>query len=156
MAPGYELARRFHAVTLFGALVWRGGGWLPVLTATSVCATAAELLLPAALGHTAGAVLAADGTGDGRRWVALSVALVAILVCCRTLGDLAAGTAAAGATARLRRRSMPRALGIVVAAGGFAVAGDRVSAGDLLAAGQYALLAIGPGGWPGLLARLRR
>ena len=142
-------------MTLFGAPVWRGGGWLPVLTTTSLCATGAELLLPAALGRTAVAVLTADGTGDGR-WVALSVALVAILVCCAMLGDLASGTAASGATAWLRRRPVPRVLGIVVAAGGCALARGRLSVGDLLAAGQYALLAIGPGGLAGALGRLRR
>ena len=143
-------------MTLFGAPVWRGGGWLPVLTTTSLCATGAELLLPAALGPTAVAVLTADGTGDGRRWVALSLALVAILVCCAMLGDLASGTAASGATAWLRRRPVPRVLGIVVAAGGCALARGRLSVGDLLAAGQYALLAIGPGGLAGALGRLRR
>jgi hypothetical protein len=140
-------------VSVFVAPAWRRGGWPAVLAATSMCAVAAELLLPAALGRTVVAVLGADGTGDRRGWLAGSVALLAVLVCCEMLGELTTGIAAGATTGRLRHRPMRHIVGIVLASGGFALGYGRLSPTELLEASQYALLAVGPGALAALLRR---
>jgi ATP-binding cassette subfamily B protein len=83
-------------------LLWRivryGGRWTPALAAIAVTGSAAELLLPAALG------LAVDAALDGgvTRWPLVACGLVLVVVATDALGDLASGCGTARATARLR------------------------------------------------------
>jgi hypothetical protein len=142
-----------RGVSVFVAPAWRRGAWPGVLSATSMCAVAAELLLPAALGRTAVAALGTDGAGDARPWLAGSIALLAVLMCCELLADLTAGSAAGAAAGRLRHRPMRHIVGIVLAAGGFALGYGRLGPAELLEASQYAVLAVGPGGLAALLGR---
>jgi len=87
----------------------QGGWWLALLGAASLAAAAAQVLLPAAVGHAIDAILARNATAgrlaDSNPTGTLTacVILVAVIVGCGAVTDLATGVAGATATARLRR-----------------------------------------------------
>jgi ATP-binding cassette subfamily B protein len=87
----------------------QGGRWLALLGAASLAGAAAQVLLPAAVGHAIDAILAGNATagnrGAGNRGdpLAACAILVAVIVGCGAVTDLATGISGATATARLRR-----------------------------------------------------
>jgi ATP-binding cassette subfamily B protein len=97
----------------------QGGGWLALLGAASLAGAAAQLLLPAAVGHAIDAVLVRNATvgnlaaGNAVSPLVACSILVAVIVGCGAVTDLATGVSGAAATARLRRLLA----GHVVAAG---------------------------------------
>lgn len=86
-------------MTTFGALVRRGGGWLPVIAVTDLAGVGAALALPAVLGAAIDALVTG---GDGGGWVALAVALIALAVGADLVGELAETFCVASTTAWLR------------------------------------------------------
>ena len=86
----------------------QGGRWLALLGAASLAGAAAQVLLPAAVGHAIDAILtrnAAAGNRAGGNLVgplAACAILVAVIVGCGAVTDLATGISGATATARLR------------------------------------------------------
>jgi ATP-binding cassette, subfamily B, bacterial RamA/AmfB len=133
------LALRRNADRLLRHVARHGAGWLALLAGASVAGSAAQLLLPAAVGRTLDAVLdpgraaqsglaqsgfaqsgfaqsglAQSGfalSGPAVRWLAGCAALVAVIVLAGTAVQLAAGTASAASTARLRRLLACQVLG---------------------------------------------
>jgi ATP-binding cassette subfamily B protein len=97
----------------------QGGCWLALLGAASLAGAAAQVLLPAALGHAIDAILVRNATAGnltvGRTGAPLAACaiLVAVIAGCGAVTDLATGVSGATATARLRRLLA----GHVVAAG---------------------------------------
>ena len=114
MDPGDRLLAR--AVRL-------GGPWLAVLATATLVGVGAELLLPAVLGGTVDAALRHSGP---LRWLAGSVALIAALAGTDALADLAAGSASARATARLRHAVVRHVLFLDLRAA------ERFRTGDLV------------------------
>ena len=85
-------------------VVSRGGWWLALLGCTSLASVTAQLLLPAAVGHTMDAAIGGSGTGEAiGSWLTACAALVAVIVAARAVVTLATGMATATATAWLRR-----------------------------------------------------
>src|ERR1700761_5858021 len=81
-----------------------GGCWLALLGAASLAGTAAQVLLPAAVGHAIDAILVGSATaGDFASPLGACAILVAAIVGCGAVTDLATGVSGATATARLRR-----------------------------------------------------
>ena len=93
---------------LIGA-VRHGGGWTVAFAVAALAGAAAELALPAALGH---AVDAALGRTDSSRWLAVAALAVAVVVIAEVVEDLSAGTGSARATARLRHRLVRHVLAL--------------------------------------------
>ncbi|HEX6469865.1 MAG TPA: ABC transporter ATP-binding protein [Streptosporangiaceae bacterium] len=89
--------------------VRRGGPWLAVLAATSVCGAFLQLTLPFALGRTFDRLV--TGAPGGGSWFAGCTAIVAGVVACEAIGVLAAGASGARVTAWLRRRMIHHVLG---------------------------------------------
>ena len=117
-------------------LARRGGWWLALLGLASLAVTAAQVLLPAAVGRAVDAMLSefhrpAGGAGQAAsgagRWLAGCALLVAVIVFCGAATDLAMGTANASATARLRRSLAAHALRCGPGLLGSTTAGDTVS-----------------------------
>ena len=87
----------------------QGGCWLALLGAASLAGAAAQVLLPAAIGHAIDAILAGNATagnlavGEPGGPLAACAILVAVIVGCGAVTDLATGVSGATATARLRR-----------------------------------------------------
>ena len=82
----------------------QGGCWLMLLGAASLAGAAAQVLLPAAVGHAIDAALARNATaGNPVGPLAACTILVAVIVGCGAVTDLATGVSGATATARLRR-----------------------------------------------------
>jgi ATP-binding cassette, subfamily B, bacterial RamA/AmfB len=77
----------------------RGGGWLPVLASTAIVLAGASIALPAVIGNATDAVLGHASTF----WFWVLAAVVAAMVACDALEDLAAGATTAHSTAWLRR-----------------------------------------------------
>jgi ATP-binding cassette subfamily B protein len=87
----------------------QGGWWLALLGAASLAGATAQVLLPAAVGHAIDAMLARNATATNLAasnpsgpLVACAI-LVAVIVGCGAVTDLATGVSGATATARLRR-----------------------------------------------------
>ncbi|MET7287930.1 ABC transporter ATP-binding protein [Streptomyces sp. NPDC005573] len=118
-----------------------------VLCVVSVAATAAGLLLPAALGRAVDLLLTQAPAG---RWVACCAGLVVLIAVLDGCADVVTGTVDAGATAWLRRR----VVGHVLALG--PRAGARFGAGDLVArlVGNAAQAGTAPGAVAAMLAAL--
>ncbi|TML25265.1 MAG: ABC transporter ATP-binding protein [Actinobacteria bacterium] len=114
MDPGDRLLAR--AVRL-------GGPWVAVLATATLVGVGAELLLPAVLGGTVDAALRHSGP---LRWLAGSVSLIAALAGTDALADLAAGSASARATARLRHAVVRHVLFLDLRAA------ERFRTGDLV------------------------
>jgi ATP-binding cassette, subfamily B, bacterial len=97
----------------------QGGYWLTLLGAASLAGGTAQVLLPAVLGHAIDAILARNATAGNLAAsspagsLAACAILVAVIVGCGAVTDLATGVSGATATARLRRLLA----GHVVAAG---------------------------------------
>ncbi|SDY91933.1 ATP-binding cassette, subfamily B [Micromonospora pattaloongensis] len=108
-------------------LLWQavrhGGGWLPVLAAAALLGAAAELLLPAVVGLAVDAAL----RGQGPRWPVVAAGLLALIVVTDALGDLAAGSATARATARVRSRLLGHVLALPPRAAARRPVGDLVA-----------------------------
>jgi ATP-binding cassette, subfamily B, bacterial RamA/AmfB len=82
----------------------QGGWWLALLGTASLAGTAAQVLLPAAVGHAIDAILAGSAAaGDLAGPLGACAILVAAIVGCGAVTDLAIGVSGATATARLRR-----------------------------------------------------
>jgi ATP-binding cassette subfamily B protein len=116
-------------------------GWSIALALTAIVAGAVTLALPFVLGHAVDGIV----TGDGeQRWLVWCGLLVAILVICSALDDLATGAVVARSTAWLRHTLLERLL----AAG---IRSDRLGAGEVTArlvgnaaeAGRVAPAAVG-------------
>jgi ATP-binding cassette, subfamily B, bacterial RamA/AmfB len=117
-------------------LARRGGWWLSLLGLASLAVTAAQVLLPAAVGHAVDAMLsefhrpasgASQAASGADRWLAGCALLVAVIVCCGAATDLATGTANASVTARLRQSLAVHALRCGPGLLGSMTAGDTVS-----------------------------
>ncbi|HEV7807052.1 MAG TPA: ABC transporter ATP-binding protein [Solirubrobacteraceae bacterium] len=116
-------------------------GWSIVLALTALAAAAVTLALPLVLGHAVDGIVTGDG---GQRWLVWCGLLVAVLVACSALDDLATGAVVARSTAWLRHTLLERLL----AAG---IRGDGLGAGEVTArlvgnaaeAGRVAPAAIG-------------
>jgi ATP-binding cassette subfamily B protein len=110
----------------------QGGWWLALLGIASLAGVVAQVLLPAAIGHTVDAMLAGSAAagnaaaGGPASSLAACALLVAVIVGCGAVTDLAAGVSGAIATARLRRVLA----GHVVAAGPWLSTSTDSSAGD--------------------------
>jgi ATP-binding cassette subfamily B protein len=111
-------------VTTFGAVVRRGGGWLPVLGVASLAGTLGSLALPTVLGRAVDAFVA--GTGSGR-WVAIAGGLIALGVATGLLQTYASTVSVTGATAWLRDRLVRHVLAVNPTAGRRFDTGDLVS-----------------------------
>ncbi len=82
----------------------QGGWWLALLGVASLAGAAAQVLLPAAVGHAIDAILAGNATsGSPVGPLTACAILVAVIVGCGAVTDLATGVSGATATARLRR-----------------------------------------------------
>ncbi|MPZ29370.1 MAG: ABC transporter ATP-binding protein, partial [Micromonosporaceae bacterium] len=104
-------AGRAHraADRLLARTVRHGGPWVGVLVVTSLLTAAAQLLLPAVLGRVLDAVLASvAATG----WLVVFGSLVAVLMACDALDDVAAGASGARATSWLRRTLLRHVLAL--------------------------------------------
>jgi ATP-binding cassette, subfamily B, bacterial RamA/AmfB len=84
-------------------------GWVVLLALTALAAAVVTLALPFVLGHAVDGVVTPEGD-DTQRWVIWAVALVAILVACSALDDLATGAVVARSTAWLRHTLLERLL----------------------------------------------
>ncbi|MET9514806.1 ABC transporter ATP-binding protein [Streptomyces sp. NPDC002994] len=102
----------------------RGGVWVGVTAATSLLLTGATLALPAVMGRTLDAVLS---DGDVARWLALSGALIFILVACDAVDDLVGQAAEARSTAWLRHTLLGHVLALGTRATRRFTPGDLVS-----------------------------
>jgi ATP-binding cassette subfamily B protein len=105
--PGADALRlRQNADRLLRHVARRGVWWLALVGGASVAGSAAQLLLPAAIGRTLDAVLGPGRPGlDGPavRWLADCAALVAVVVVAGSAVQLATGMVSASSTAWLRR-----------------------------------------------------
>ncbi|GAB3898988.1 hypothetical protein GCM10027612_58130 [Microbispora bryophytorum subsp. camponoti] len=101
---------------LIARAVRRGGPWLAALTATALLGAAADLMLPAALGHAVDAVVrtqAGPEAGFGLTGPLTTAALlVSLVVACDALGVLAAGVSGARAAQWLRSRVVAHTLSV--------------------------------------------
>jgi ATP-binding cassette, subfamily B, bacterial RamA/AmfB len=113
----------------------QGGRWLALLGATSLAGAAAQVLLPAAVGHAIDAILARNVTA-GHPVGALTACaiLVTVIVGCGAVTDFATGVSGATATARLRLRLAGHVVAVgpgLLTRGGTSAGGNTdFSAGD--------------------------
>ncbi|WP_030931079.1 ABC transporter ATP-binding protein [Streptomyces sp. NRRL S-646] len=112
-----------EADRLLLAAARRGGAWVGAIVLTSLLLTGVTIALPAVMGRTLDAVLNDRGTAQ---WMALSGALIFVLVAFDAVDDLVSGVAEARSTAWLRHTL----LGHVLASGTRAT--RRFTAGDLV------------------------
>ncbi|MFI7400728.1 ABC transporter ATP-binding protein [Streptomyces sp. NPDC049541] len=112
-----------EADRLLLAAARRGGAWVGAIVLTSLLLTGVTLALPAVMGRTLDAVLTSRGTAQ---WMALSGALIFVLVAFDAVDDLVSGVAEARSTAWLRHTL----LGHVLDAGTRAT--RRFTEGDLV------------------------
>lgn len=114
-------------------LAQRGGWWLALLGLASLAVTAAQVLLPAAVGRAVDAMLSefhhpgGQVGGGAGWWLAGCALLVAVIVFCGAATDLATGTASASVTARLRQSLAAHALRCGPGLLGSMAGGDTVS-----------------------------
>ncbi|MBT2400101.1 ABC transporter ATP-binding protein [Streptomyces sp. ISL-100] len=102
----------------------QGGVWVGVTVVTSLLLTGATLALPAVMGRTLDAVL---GDGDVARWLAVSGALIFVLVVCDAVDDLVGQAAEARSTAWLRHTLLGHVLALGTRATRRFTPGDLVS-----------------------------
>ncbi len=116
------------------------GPWLGLLLVAALAGTAAELLLPAALGRSVDAVVHDAVVHDthAARWLGAAAGLVALIVAADVGADLAAGRGSARATARLRHALVRHVLALDPRAAARWRDGDLVSriVGQVAQAGQ--------------------
>jgi ATP-binding cassette, subfamily B, bacterial len=117
-------------------LARRGGWWLALLGVASLAGTAAQVLLPAAVGRAVDVILSAATVGGHAghasstgtaRWLGACALLVAVIVFSGAATDLATGTANASVTARLRQSLAAHVLRCGPGLLGSMTAGDTVS-----------------------------
>ena len=115
------------------AVARQSGWWLALLGTASLAVAAAQVLLPAAIGRTIDAMLAGNAAPGHPAAVsspasplAACALLVAVIVGCGAVTNLATGVSGANATGRLRRVLA----GHVVALGPWLSTGTDASAGD--------------------------
>jgi len=88
----------------FGAVVRRGGGWLPLIALGGLVGSLGMLALPEVLGHSVDALVSGHGSG---RWLALAGGLIALGIVFE-LSDAYTGAACiAGTTAWPIRKVVP-------------------------------------------------
>ena len=114
-------ADRRAAERLLVRVACKGGSWLPVLAATALILAAASIALPALIGRAIDAAVG-DASTSWLVWLGL---VVAILVACDAIEDIAAGISTAESTAWLRRLLFRHVL--AVGPEGF----DRFGTGDI-------------------------
>lgn len=100
---------RGGADRLLVSVARHGGPWVGALVLTSLVIAAAELALPTVIGHAVDAIL---DDRSAATWVAAAGGLVFALVAADALDDLAAGSAIARSTARLRHDVLERVLAV--------------------------------------------
>lgn len=103
------LEQRRAASRLLARVGLAGGPWVAVLALAALAIAAAEIALPAVLGGALDAVL---GEGDSGPWLLWCALLIAVLVACDTLDDLASGAAIARSTAWLRHALLHHVLAL--------------------------------------------
>lgn len=96
-----DRADRRRVDRLLAGVAREGGLWVWGLGLTSLLIAAAELALPAVIGRAVDAILRGRSAG---LWALRCGVLIAVLVTCDAIDDLAAGTAIARSTAALRHR----------------------------------------------------
>ncbi len=99
--------RRRSADRLLLRAAGGGGGWVALLAVTSIAGAAGQTLLPAVLGRTLDAMLGSAARQRGispGRWVAACGLLIAAVVACGAVRQVATGASGANTTAWLRRR----------------------------------------------------
>ncbi|OKK08727.1 ABC transporter ATP-binding protein [Streptomyces sp. CB03234] len=102
----------------------RGGPWLGVMLVTSLLISGAGVVLPAVMGRTLDAVL---GDQDAARWLALSAALIFVLVAADALDDYVGEVTEARSTAWLRHTLLRHILALGTRATRRFDSGDLVS-----------------------------
>ncbi|WP_435642416.1 ABC transporter transmembrane domain-containing protein [Streptomyces sp. H49] len=129
------------------AVLRHSGARAAALCAANTAATAAGLLLPAALGHTLDLLLA---HAPATRWLVCCAALVLLATVLEAATEVLGGTLGARSTAWLRRRMTDHVLALGPRATG------RFGAGDLVArlVGGSAQAGTAPGALAALLAAL--
>jgi len=133
-------SERRRATRLLGRVVRSGGAATVALAVASLLLAAASTAFPAVLGATLDAVL----VGDPGSWLLWCGLLIAVIVACDVLDDLAAGLSSARATARLRHTLLRHLLATGPAATRTFTAGDLSGrlVGNAADAGQVATVAI--------------
>jgi ATP-binding cassette subfamily B protein len=116
-------------------------GWSIVLALTALAAAVVTLALPFVLGHAVDGVVTGDGEG---RWLLWCGSLVAILIVCSALDDLATGAVIARSTAWLRHTLLERLLAAGIRSDGLG-AGEVTArlVGNAAEAGRVAPAALG-------------
>ncbi len=135
--PGGAVPAKHRAASrLLVRTARHGGGWLLALGVAGLGLAAAETALPAVLGRAVDTVVS-RASGPWLAWVGL---LVALLVACDVLDDLAAGGATASSTAWLRRSVLHHLLRLDTPTAGRFTPGDLASrlAGNAADAGRVA------------------
>jgi ATP-binding cassette subfamily B protein len=88
----------------FGAVVWHGRGWLPLIGAAALVGSLVALALPTVLGRAVdSAVTGREGPAIGS-WFALAGAMIAVGVLCDLVDTFAGAACEASSTAWLRHR----------------------------------------------------
>ena len=113
---------RGRADRLLLRAAWHGGPSMAVLAVTGLAFAAALTAMPAVLGKTLDSIV---GGGASRTWALWFGLLIALLVACHALDDIAAGAARARSTAWLRRTMLTQVLGLGVRGG------ERFTSGDV-------------------------
>jgi ATP-binding cassette subfamily B protein len=105
-------------------VIRRGGGWVWVLAAASICVALAHTVLPAAIGHAVDTTLRGDHATGPLTWCAVLIASAVLL---EALGDLAAGAGTAQATASMRHALVRHVLAVGTRTSRLFSSGDLVS-----------------------------
>src|SRR5690242_4936439 len=109
MARAVKAGRPMTASGLVIRAIRDGGVWANLLAVTSLVRAGAETLLPAVLGRAVDGVLHDGGTSA---WPLAYAGLVGAATAGDVLTELAIGTSAAVATARMRHRFVRRLLAL--------------------------------------------
>ncbi|MFJ8535362.1 ABC transporter ATP-binding protein [Streptomyces sp. NPDC093591] len=115
----------------------RGGVWVVAILVTSLLLTGVTIALPAVMGRTVDAVLNDHGMA---KWMALSGALIFVLVAFDAVDDLVSGVAEARSTAWLRHTLLRHVLALGTRATRRFTGGDLVSrlVGNAARTGNFA------------------
>ncbi|HEX9339186.1 MAG TPA: ABC transporter ATP-binding protein [Pseudonocardiaceae bacterium] len=128
----------------FGAVVRRGGWWLPLIGIGGLVGTLATLALPELLGHTVDALVSGK---DSARWLALAGGLIGLGILFELSDAFAGAACVANTTAWLRNRIVRHLLAIGPAGARRFATGDLVSrvsgnAGNAAQAGPSVVTAV--------------
>ncbi len=93
----------------FGAVVRRGGGWLPLIALGGLVGSLGMLALPAVLGHAVDALVSGHGSGT---WLAAAGGLIALGIVFELSNAYTTKACIAGTTAWLRNRIVGHLLAV--------------------------------------------